>query len=107
MVRGEVEKKVVEGGEVEICVVEIGRNVWKLEETQEGGKEIKEKKNGKEIIMRRYFLGRDDDNNGSGGFPGLSRGCGNLSGKYRNRPEIKYLGTTRNNYQKSIIIYED
>ena len=28
MVRGEVEKKVVEVGEVEICVVEIGGNVW-------------------------------------------------------------------------------
>ena len=59
----------------------------------------------KRIEMRRYFLGRDDDNNGSGGFPGLSRGCGNLSGKYRNRPEIKYLGTTRNKHQKSIILY--
>ena len=23
--------------------------------------------------------------------------------KYRNRPKFKYLGTTRNNYQKSII----
>jgi hypothetical protein len=57
--------------------------------------------------MRRYFLGREFENNESGGFPGFNCGCGNLSGKYRIRPEIKYLGTTRNNYQKSIILYEE
>ena len=40
-----------------------------------GRKEIKEKEKGKEIHMRRYFLGREFENNESGGFPGLSRGC--------------------------------
>ena len=44
-------------------------------------------------------------NNDSGGFPGFSCGCGNLSGKYRNRPKFKCLGTTRKIYQKSIIIF--
>ena len=68
-----------------------------------GRKENKEKGKRKEIHMIRYFLGREFENNESGGFPGFSCGCGNLSGKYRNRPKFKYLGTTRNNYQKSRI----
>ena len=68
-------------------------------------KEIKKLGKGKGIGKRRYFLGKENENNESGGFPGLSCGCGNLSGKYRMRPEIKYLGTTRNNYQKSRILY--
>ena len=68
-------------------------------------KEGKKKEKGKEIHMRRYFHGRGDENNRSGGFPGLSRGCGNLSGKYRNRPKFKYLGTTRKNSQKSRILF--
>ena len=59
------------------------------------GRELKEKEKGKEIIKRRYFLGREFENNESGGFPGFGCGCGNLSGKYRNRPKFKYLGTTR------------
>ena len=56
MEKGEVEKKVVEVGEVEICVVE---NWWKC--VDENGslwgklKEIKEKEKGKE--KRRYSLG--------------------------------------------------
>jgi len=53
----------------------------------------------------RNSLGKENKNNESGGFPELSRKCGNLSGKYRIRPEIKYLGTTRNKYQKSKILY--
>ena len=57
--------------------------------------------------MRRYFLGREDENNGSGGFPGFNSGYGNPSGKNQNRPKFKCLGTTRNNYQKSIILYKD
>jgi len=64
-------------------------------------KERKKMEKGKENGKVRYSLGRENENNESGGFPGF--GCGNLSGKYRNRPEIKYLGTTRNNYQKSRI----
>ena len=78
---------------------------WKMEFLWivEEGRELREKEKGKEIIMRRYFLGRESENNGSGGFPGFSCGCRNLSGKYRNRPKFKCLGTTRNNYQKSRI----
>ena len=92
-------------GEVENCVVEIN---WKCVEV--GGnlgrkKRIKGKEKWKRKEMRRYFLGREDENNGSGGFPGFSSRYGNLSGKYRNRPKFKYLGTTRNKYQKSRIIY--
>ena len=49
MVRGEVEMKMVEGGEVEIFVEEV-------EKIFVGRKEIKEKEKGKEIRMRRYFL---------------------------------------------------
>ena len=93
------------GGE-DILVEENGIwNFGKLEKALAcgGRKEIKEKEKGKE--MRRYFLGRENENNESGGFPGSSGGYRNLSGKYRNRPKFKYLRTTRNNYQKSRIIY--
>ena len=71
----------------------------------EEGKEIKKKEKGKENGKVRYSLGRENENNESGGFPGFSCGCGKLSEKYRNRPEIKYLGTTRKNSQKSRIIF--
>ena len=41
-----------------------------------GRKRIKEKrKKEKKLEKRRYFLGREDENNGSGGFPGFSCGC--------------------------------
>ena len=112
MVRGEVEKKMVEGGEVEIFLgeVEVGEENGRMEKVGEfGGKKRKEgkrkRKKGKDIEKRRYSLGRKSGNNYSGGFPGFGCGCGNLSGKYRIRPEIKYLGTTRNKYQKSRILY--
>jgi len=90
------------------CVERKNRNFGNLGKLEkcvawEGRKEIKEKEKGKEIKMRRYFLGRDFENNENGGFPGFSCRCGNLSGKYRNRPKFKYLRTTRNNYQKSRI----
>ena len=86
--------------------VEVSGSCWNFGKLENhvacgGRKEIKEKEKGKE--MRRYFLGREDEKNESGGFPGFGCGCGNLSGKYRNRPKFKYLGTTRNNYQKSRI----
>ena len=47
---------------------------WKMEKlvVVKEGREIRKKEKGKEIIMRRYFLGREDENNGSGGFPGFS-----------------------------------
>ena len=77
----------------------LGEALWLVEE----GKKIKKKEKGKEIEKRKYSLGRENEINGSGGFPGFGCGCGNLSGKYRNRPKFKYLGTTRNKYQKSII----
>ena len=60
---------------------------------------------GKKMEKGRNSLGIENENNGSGGFPGFSCGCGNLPGKYWNRPNFKYLGTTRNNYQKSRIIF--
>ena len=65
-------------------------------------KERKKIGKGKKMEKGNYSLGREDE---SGGFPGFSCRCGNLSGKYRNRPKFKYLGTTRNKYQKSRIIY--
>ena len=68
-------------------------------------KERKKMRKGKEIQKGRYFLDLKSEIVEKVGFPGLSRGCGKLSGKYRNRPEIKYLGTTRRNSQKSIILY--
>jgi len=67
-----------------------------------GGRKRKKIGKGKENGKGNYSLGREDE---SGGFPGFSCRCGNLSGKYRNRPKFKYLGTTRNKYQKSRIIY--
>ena len=83
-------------------MVEGWRNLgWKEKEEKK-----KKKEKGKEIGIREDIsLGRENENNESGGFPGSSGGCGNLSGKYRNRPKFKYLGTTRNKYQKSRIIY--
>ena len=74
-----------------------------------GGRKRKERKRkkGKENKKGRYFLGLKSENAEKGGFPGLSRGCGKLSEKYRNRPEIKYLGTTRKNSQKSRILFEE
>jgi len=81
-------------------MVEGWRNLgWKEKEEKK-----KKKEKGKEIGIREDIsLGRENENNESGGFPGFGCGCGNLSGKYRNRPKFKYLGTTRNNYQKSRI----
>jgi len=81
-----------------VGVLENWKIMWLWRKERNKGK-------GKEIIMRRYFLGRGIENNRCGGFPGFSHGCGNLSGKYRNRPKFKYLGTTRKNYQKSRILY--
>ena len=98
-------------------MVEVGRrngSVWKIGGSWNYWKigkanglwrkeRIKEKEKGKEIHMRRYFLGREFENNESGRFPGFSCRCGNLSGKHQNRPKFKYLGTTHNNHQKSRI----
>jgi len=91
------------GGE-DILVEENGR----MEKVGEfGGRKRKERKRKKKKKLEkgRYFLGSESENNESGGFPGFSCGCGKLSGKYRNRPEIKYLGTTRKNSQKSRILF--
>ena len=104
MVRGEVEWKCVEGWRRYFWRRYFGEDIF-------GGEDILEKIFLEEIFLvekifwRRYFLGRKNKNNESGGFPGLSRECGNLSGKYRNRPKFKYLGPTRKIYQKSIILY--
>ena len=77
--------------EKDILVEENGR----MEKVGEFGGKKKERK--------KKEKGKENENNESGGFPGFSYGCGKLSEKYRNRPEIKYFGTTRNNYQKSRI----
>ena len=45
----------------------------------------KEKGKKKKVIRRKI------KNNKNGGFPGLGRGCGKFSEKYRNRSTIKYL----------------
>ena len=95
------------GGDI---LVEGWRRKWKNGEVwriwwkeKEGRKKKKEKE--KKLKREDILLEEKSGNNYSGGFPGFGCGCGNLSGKYRNRPEIKYLGTTRNNYQKSRIIF--
>ena len=96
-----MEKKCVEVGEVEKIFWWKKMEEWRrLEERKR--KERKRKKE-KKMKKRRYSLERENENNESGGFPGFGCGCGNLSGKYRNRPKFKYLGTIRNNYQKSRI----
>ena len=69
--------------------VELIGGKWEKPLAYGGRKRIKEKEKGKEIIMRRYFLGREDENNGSGGFPGFSYRCGNLSGKIQESSEIQ------------------
>ena len=69
----------------------------------EEGKEIKKKKKGKEIKREDIFLGEKMKIMKLADSQGFGCGCGNLSEKYRNRPEIKYFGTTRKNYQKSRI----
>ena len=76
------------------------KSLWIMEEGKKENRKRKRKWK-REIIL----LEEKVKNNESGGCPGLSCRCGNLSGKYRNRPKFKYLGTTRNNYQKSRIIY--
>ena len=90
MVRGEVEWKCVEVGEVEM--VRWRRRWWKVGE--ENGKKRKERKRkkekGKEIGIREDIsLGRENENNESGGFPGFGCGCGNLSGKIQESSEIQ------------------
>jgi len=106
---GEREKEIFWWRLVGLCGVGFLEKDWNLGKWKSlwlwGRKEIKEKEKGKKLEKGRYFIGSESENNGSGGFPGLSRGSGNLSGKYRNRPKFKYLGTTRNKYQKSIILY--
>ena len=67
---------------------------------RKGRKEKGKRKKEKKMKKGRYFLGRKSTNNDSGGFPEFSCGCGNLSEKYRNRPKIKYLGTTRKKFSK-------
>ena len=97
------------GGGGEDILVECWRSLEKLMVEGKGSlwwkkKERKKMGKGKEIGKVRYFLGRENENNESGGFPRFGCGCGKLSEKYRNRPEIKYLGTTRKNSQKSRIL---
>ena len=87
---GSVEKK--------LEIVKVGRKL-----RVEGKKENRRRK--RKWKKGTYSLGRENENNESGGLPGSSGGCGNQFGKYRNRPKFKYLGTTRNKYQKSRIIY--
>ena len=71
------------------------------------GKKNREKEKGKEFDKWRYFLNLQKWKYRKHRFLGLSLRYGKHFGKYRNRPNFKYLGTTRKFHQKSIIIYED
>ena len=79
--------------------------VWRKSVACGGRKGNKEKEKKEKKLKVKIFSWEKNKNNESGGFPGFSCGCGKHSEKYRNRPKFKYLGTTRNNYQKSRIIF--
>ena len=84
-------------GIVEILEIRKFFGLWKKE------RKIREKEKGKEFDKWRYFLDLQKWKYRKHRFLGLSLRCGKHYGKYRNRPKSKYLGTTRNFHQKSII----
>jgi len=71
-------------------------------------KRIKEKEKWKRNYNEKIFLLISKDENIRNTDSRVKvEYAGKHFGKYRNRPKFKYLGTTRNKYQKSRILYEE
>ena len=70
-----------------------------------GRKEIKEKEKGKEIKWEDILLEEKMKIKKVADSRDSVADAENFRKKYRNRPEIKYLGTTRKNSQKSRILF--
>ena len=76
-----------------------GKNLWLWRKEGIKGKRKKEKK----LEIEDIFLISKNENIRNTDSRVKAEYAGKHFGKYRIRPEIKYLGTTRNKYQKSII----
>ena len=77
--------------------------IWEKLVVVEEGKN-KENRKGKEIRKEKIFSWSPKMKISETQIPGIESWMRKSFGKYRNRPKFKYLGTTRNKYQKSIII---